>query len=259
MRNDAASDGCAMNSHGFECVGVSHVGLVRHRNEDVLWVDAESGWLLLADGMGGYSGGDVAASLAVATVLERVGRQADDGTASADGRRSALVDGLRSANEAIRLTGAAHPELAGMGATMVAVWLDRREAAFAYVGDSRLYRWRAGCLELLTRDHTVLQEQVDAGIIDPDEARRLPYRGFLTRGLGVAPGVEVDAGVIPVEPADRYLLCSDGLSDMLDDDEIRLLLGAELTVARIAASLVEQANMRGGRDNVSVIVACSAG
>ncbi|MDO9598138.1 MAG: protein phosphatase 2C domain-containing protein [Azoarcus sp.] len=238
----------------LHCIGLSDVGLVRSRNEDALWVDAERGWLLLADGMGGYRGGDVAATLAVSHVLNRLqhdARAADGNSAGVD----VLREGIEEANAAIRCVAAANADLSGMGATVVAALLSPRRIVHANVGDSRLYLLRMGRLEQLTRDHTVLQEQVDSGLMDPDEARRLPYRGLLTRGLGVAPEVLPDVGVHELVEADRLLLCSDGLTDMLDETEIAALLGEGDVPAAVAQRLIDAANDRGGRDNVSVIVA----
>ncbi|WP_249115794.1 protein phosphatase 2C domain-containing protein [Azoarcus sp. L1K30] len=249
----------AMHPSGFDFAGRSDIGLVRSRNEDSIWIDADNGWLLLADGMGGYQGGDVAATLAIATVLERLQRHELGHDGSAEDRMRVLGEGMTLANDAIRLAGASNATLAGMGATMVGAWVDGQQVAFAHVGDSRLYRYRAGVLERLTNDHTVLQAQVDAGLIGALEAQQLPYRGLLTRGLGVAPQVEVDVGLDSICPDDRYLLCSDGLTDMLGDDEIGQLLGLPQSSARIAGDLVDRAIARGGRDNVSVIVARRAG
>lgn len=237
----------------LRCIGMSHVGLVRSRNEDALWVDAERGWLLLADGMGGYRGGDVAAALAVSHVLNRL--QQVDGGGDPEVDAEALREGIGEANTAIRCVAAAHAELAGMGTTVVAVLLNSQRVIHAHVGDSRLYRFRHGSLEQLTSDHTVLQEQIDNGMMDPEVGRRLPYRGLLTRGLGVAAEVSPDLGVHEVEVGDRFLLCSDGLTDMLADPEIAALLGDGGEPGDVARSLIDAANDHGGRDNVSVIVA----
>lgn len=237
----------------LQCAGASDVGLVRSRNEDALWIDAEHGWLLLADGMGGYQGGDVAAALAVSHVLNRLQ------IAQVGGGTSACVDALREgveeANAAIRCVAASNSELLGMGATVVAAMLNPWHIVHAHVGDSRLYRMRDGRLQQLTNDHTLLQEQVDAGLVDPESVHLLPYRGLLTRGLGVASEVLPDVSVHELREADRFLLCSDGLTDMLDDGQIGAILAAGDAPAEVAQRLVAMANDCGGRDNVSVIVA----
>lgn len=249
------SSGC----HGFVCASMSHVGHVRRRNEDSIWVDEDKGWLLLADGMGGYQGGDVAAALAIATVLAQLQGYQSRSEDSVEDRAAVLLEGFLRANDAIRITGARQADLQGMGSTMVAAWIVSPMIVYAHIGDSRLYRVRAGVLDQLTVDHTVLQEQIDAGIMDAEEANALPYRGLLTRGLGITETVQADVGVVRADEGDRYLLCSDGLTDMLDDAEICAALSAESPPAAIASRLVEMALERGGRDNVSVIVARFAG
>lgn len=247
------------NTSGFEYAGLSHVGHVRCRNEDSICIDADNGWLLLADGMGGYQGGDVASALSIRTVLEYLQRSADGAHLEANALADVLCEGLNAANEAIRQAGAANADLSGMGATMVAACVAGEALVCAHVGDSRLYRLRHGELEQLTSDHTVLQAQVDAGLIAPREAMQMPNRGLLTRGLGVAPTVVVDVGMHALADKDRILLCSDGLTDMLDAREIARLLGATGSVDEVAQGLVDAALAHGGRDNVSVIIARFAG
>jgi protein phosphatase len=247
------------NTSGFEYAGLSHVGHVRRRNEDAICIDADNGWLLLADGMGGYQGGDVASALSVRTVLKCLQRGSHGDGLEATAMADALREGLNDANEAIRQAGAANADLSGMGATMVAACLTKECLVHAHVGDSRLYRLRDGTLEQLTSDHTVLQAQVDAGLIGPLEAMQMPSRGLLTRGLGVAPTVIVDVGVHELAEKDCFLLCSDGLTDMLDAREIARLLGAPGAVDDVAQGLVDAALAHGGRDNVSVIIARFAG
>ncbi|MCK9259709.1 MAG: protein phosphatase 2C domain-containing protein [Azoarcus sp.] len=247
------------NASGFEYAGLSHVGRVRSRNEDSICIDADNGWLVLADGMGGYQGGDVASALSVRAVLDRLQRCPDAAGHGVAAMESALCEGLNDANEAILQAGAANAGLSGMGATMVAAWVTGKYLVHAHVGDSRLYRLRPGRLEQLTCDHTVLQAQVDAGLIDPVEAAQMPVRGLLTRGLGVAPTVAVDVGAHELVDQDRFMLCSDGLTDMIDAREIARLLGASGPVSELAQGLVDAALARGGRDNVSVIIARFAG
>lgn len=230
------------------------VGRVRTRNEDALHVDQHGRYAVLADGMGGYRGGDVAARIAVMEVRAAL----DAGLASGldEGEvASLLFEATRDANASVYEAGQADPGLAGMGCTVVmAMFLDG-EVVSAHVGDSRLYRLSDARLTLLTRDHTMLQEQVDGGIISAEEARTYSYRGLLTRGLGVADEVLPDLGVHDASGGDVFMLCSDGLTDMLDDRSIAALLSLPLAVGEIAALLIQQANDRGGRDNVSVIVA----
>lgn len=254
-RGDGVTGG---SGERLRCASLSHVGCVRARNEDAVWVDEAHGWLLLADGMGGYRGGDVAAALTISQMLHCLQDRLSQDPPS-EVRAEALLQGVVAANSAIRCTAMGMPELAGMGATLVAAVLDRRHLVHVHVGDSRLYRLRRGVLTCLTRDHTVLQEQIDAGMIDASEAGTLSYRGLLTRGVGVAEEVVPDIGVHPLQAGDRFLLCSDGLTDMLVEAEIAGLLSGALEPEEAAQALVEAAIAHGGRDNVSVIIAWFAG
>jgi PPM family protein phosphatase len=242
----------------LRCACRTDVGKVRARNEDAYRAVPEQGWLVLADGMGGYRGGDVAAAMAVDSVISRLEAERaalDDAAALARVLQSAVEE----ANAAVHHAGLRRPEVAGMGSTIVIAAFLPGLMVCAHVGDSRLYRFRDGVLTLLTRDHTLLQEQVDAGMIHPDEARRSRFRGMLTRGLGIERMVELDVAEHETQWGDCYLLCSDGLTDMLMDDEIEAEIGASAGLDDAARRLVDLANARGGRDNVTVIVAQSAG
>lgn len=245
--------GAGFQTSGAEFGWCSDVGRVRVRNEDALHVDPAGRFAILADGMGGYRGGDVAAAMAISVVSALLDAGLDE-VADRDRVVALLLDATRDANRAIHTAGQCSPELNGMGCTLVVAVFLADEIVSAHVGDSRLYRMRAGSLVLLTRDHTMLQEQVDGGIIAEDEARRYTYRGLLTRGLGVVDDVLPDIGLHDVRGGDVFLLCSDGLTDMLDDRRIGRRLDSRARVAEIAAALVNDANDRGGRDNVSVVV-----
>jgi protein phosphatase len=234
----------------------SDVGRVRTRNEDALETCPERGWAVLADGMGGYRGGDVAARLAVSAALRRLEYEAAaDRMQSVETAAHSLARAVEDANTEVLRAGIADPDLAGMGATLLAVAFLDGQAVSAHVGDSRLYRWREGEFEQLTRDHTMLQEQVDGGVMSAEDARHSRYRGMLTRGVGVASLVQPELGVHVARAGDLFLLCSDGLTDMLDDDEIAAVLAGGEPLRATAEHLVAQANLHGGRDNVSVIVA----
>ncbi|MCC4117871.1 protein phosphatase 2C domain-containing protein [Aromatoleum toluclasticum] len=238
----------------------SDVGRVRKRNEDSLAVDERRGWAVLADGMGGYRGGDVASRVAVEVTLQRLARELvapDDGE---PGRVAAVLEAaVHDANAEIRAAAGRDPDLSGMGSTLVVAAFLADCVVTAHVGDSRMYRLRGGVLEQLTRDHTMLQELVDAGILAPEEAGHSKFRGLLTRGLGVLPLVLPEPGSHSARPDDVFLLCSDGLTDMLDDDAIAAVLqpvtSREARLEEAADRLVALANARGGRDNISVILA----
>lgn len=238
-----------------EFVTRSHVGMMRARNEDVVGVDARHGWAVLADGMGGYRGGEIAARIAVETIQRGLTRSFLPGW-SVQEASQALTHAVESANTEIYRAGQQNADLSLMGSTVVVVAvLEEGTAVCVHVGDSRAYRLREGVLQQLTRDHTVLQEQVDAGLLSAEEARVSNARGMLTRGLGVASLVDVDLGVIEMNPDDLLLLCSDGLTDMLPDSAIRDQLVVGKALDEIADALVAEANQRGGRDNVSVVLA----
>jgi len=237
----------------LECAARTDIGLVRGRNEDFLWTDAGRGWLLLADGMGGHSSGDLASALAINYVL--------DGllvTAEKNGNHDffgALANSIVDANTAMRNAGKQSDTDHMMGATFVGALLNPGEVAYAYIGDSRLYLLRDSTLVQLSRDHTVVQEFVDAGQLTVEMAQNHHYRGLLTRGLGVHDVAEPDIGICALHPGDRLLLCSDGLTDMVDEYEIARLLGMPVQTDEVAGSLIEAAKSAGGRDNISVIVA----
>lgn len=230
------------------------VGRVRTRNEDALHADTERGFAVLADGMGGYRGGDVAAALAVAAA-RRFYENTELGALDSDLAVQLAFEATYEANLDIYRGGMANASLAGMGSTMVLAVFLEDEVLSAHVGDSRLYRWRAPSLDLLTRDHTMLQEQVDAGLMAAEEARSMGYRGLLTRGLGVGDDVVPDLGLHAAALGDVFLLCSDGLTDMVEERQIAQILSATAPPQAIAEALVLEANRLGGRDNVSAIVA----
>ncbi|MDR2259914.1 MAG: protein phosphatase 2C domain-containing protein [Azoarcus sp.] len=242
----------------LECAARTDIGLVRERNEDALWVDAEQGWLLLADGMGGHKAGGVASALAVSHVLDCLRMDASRGRGTDEvemDRATLLATSVIDANTAIRDAACKMEGVDVMGSTFVGALLRPDELTYVYIGDSRLYVLRGGALMQLSRDHTVVQEFVDAGKITADVAQNHPYRGLLTRGLGVHDEADPDTGVCELRAGDRLLLCSDGLTDMVGEERIASLLGASIRAEEIAGNLIEAAKTNGGRDNISVIVA----
>ena len=205
----------------------SDTGRVRTSNEDSLEFDPETGLLVLADGMGGCNGGEIASAMALNIVLNEF-RQfpltlpMDDAAASGLSHVSMrLCTAIAKANREIFQMSLMRAELFGMGTTLVAALFSGARVTIVSIGDSRVYRLRQGHFEQLTVDHTVLQEQLEYGLITPEQARLSGSRGLITRALGVQAGVEVDVQEQPVLPGDVFLLCSDGLFDMLDDTEIQ--------------------------------------
>lgn len=243
-------------SRALEIASRSDTGRVRSHNEDSIACDAATGLVVLADGMGGYNAGEVAsgiaATLMVSGVKEALARADEMDIKSGE---SLLRDQVIAANGAIFDAARSRTDYAGMGTTVVAALFYDDRVSVAHLGDSRLYRLRDEKLELLTRDHSLLQEQLDRGMLTLEEARVSRHRNIVTRALGVEREAEVEVGSFDVLPDDIYLLCSDGLNDMLDDEEIRLAVQTLKSNLKLAADqLVELANENGGRDNISVIL-----
>jgi protein phosphatase len=229
--------------------GRTDVGRVRSRNEDALLERPERGLFAVADGMGGHAGGDIASRIAVDILDERTAT--DPAALSAEG----LEETLRAAHEAILRAARADRDLDGMGTTMTALRVDAEHGgcAIAHVGDSRAYRWREGALEQLTRDQTWVQEQVDAGLLSPAQARHHPFSAMLTCALGIDEAdLEVQVLEPDVRPGDTFLLCSDGLIARLGDDDLSLALAAHGDLDAAADALVDAANEAGGPDNITV-------
>lgn len=235
-------------SAGTDC------GRVRANNEDTVTVDIEAQMALLADGMGGYNAGEIASQMAVDLIGAEMAHwlaQARHPLAS-DEVRNALEIAIENANFSIFLASRDNISYSGMGTTWVSGVFFGKRLMLAHVGDSRGYRLRAGQLVQLTNDHSWLQEQIDAGWMTPQQAAQSGHRNLVTRALGVEDIVHVEINEFSVEPQDLYLLCSDGLSEMLSPVEIAALTNIEEPLADKASHLIEAANARGGRDNISV-------
>jgi protein phosphatase len=239
----------------FEYSTLTDVGRVRANNEDAVLVDRQHGIVILADGMGGYNAGEVASAMAVEQIRTHLAdwllSQAGCVVTTRDLRRAMEIC-VDNAGRAIFEAAHANPAYAGMGTTLVMAVPLGPTLMIGHVGDSRAYRWRAGALARLTRDHSLLQERIDAGLITPEEAAASSYRGLVTRALGVEDTVMLDVYKALALPGDVFLLCSDGLTDVLADDELAGVLGAAGPLDKISRRLVDMANRGGGRDNVSV-------
>jgi len=235
-------------------------GKVRPHNEDSVSQRAESGVLVLADGMGGYNAGEVASALATEMVAEGLHRRRaslPEGALPSPSMASAwITEQVRSANSAILQRAEQDASCAGMGATLVLAMFHGSTVSIGHVGDSRVYRYRRGQLAPLTRDHSLLEEQIRNGLLTREQARDSHNRNVVTRALGVEPDVATEIGVFDVRPGDLYLLCSDGLTDMLDDETVaRTLSEVQHDLPLAVSNLVQLANDCGGRDNISVILA----
>ncbi len=241
----------------LEAAGTTHVGLVRAHNEDSLRLEGETGVFVLSDGMGGYNAGEVASAIAVETVVKELAEFKRNIDILHDPDPvTALAEAIEHANRKIIETGALRPECLGMGATIVATFLMEVKIWFAHVGDSRLYRLRGDELTQLTRDHSVGQEMRDAGVLTKEQARHYQGRGILTRALGVEPDVRPDVCCSDLQSGDVYVMCSDGLSDMVDDEHIGTMIRERRNTScqNIAAGLQQLALEGGGNDNVTALV-----
>jgi protein phosphatase len=231
-------------------------GRARSNNEDSVEVDEPNALAVLADGMGGYNAGEVASGMATSFIKAELGRWLHEaGAAASDSDvRRAMDICVDNANRAIFNAANSNPQYAGMGTTLVVAVFREHRLLLGHVGDSRAYRWRAGVLTQLTRDHSLLQEQIDAGLITPEQAAFSANKNLVTRAVGVEDTVLLETHLHEVQAGDLYLMCSDGLSDMLDDPSISRLLQMHDSLAGTGAGLVEAANDAGGKDNIALIL-----
>jgi PPM family protein phosphatase len=231
-------------------------GRARDNNEDSVVFDEETSLAVLADGMGGYNAGEIASGMATAFIKSELSRwltEAGEGAKSKDVRR-ALEICVDNANLSIYNSANSNAHYAGMGTTLVVVVFRDDKLMVGHIGDSRCYRARKGEFEQITKDHSLLQEQIDAGLITKEQSVNSSIKNLVTRALGVEESVLLEINEYAVEVGDIYLLCSDGLSDMVDDPSIARIVsdGTDLTLK--ADSLIQLANLHGGRDNISVVL-----
>ncbi len=241
----------------FEFFSATDTGRARNNNEDSVAVDEASAMIVLADGMGGYNAGEVASGMATSFIKTELGRWLTEASSSASDTdvRRAMDICVDNANRAIFSAANSNPQYAGMGTTLVVgVFRDGR-LLVGHVGDSRAYRLRGGRLSQITKDHSLLQEQIDAGLITAEQAAFSANKNLVTRAVGVEDTVLLENNMHDLLPGDTYLLCSDGLSDMLSDETIQQLLLAHDSLADGATALIAAANDAGGKDNISVILA----
>jgi PPM family protein phosphatase len=242
--------------------GKTDTGMVREHNEDCFLVVPDSGIAILADGMGGHLAGEVASAMAIDRVTHYLINAFTDTRAAKSASKhgtsyesATLVEAIKAANAAIHQASMSRPEQAGMGTTIVAVAFHDNTLTVAHVGDSRLYRYRRGDLSQVTEDHSMVQELLRRGLMTPDEARTSLNRNLVTRALGIDPLVEVDVVEQTFEDGDLYLLCSDGLNDVLLDEEIAAILAQHPDDLDAATQqMIADVNARGGPDNVSIVL-----
>ncbi len=245
----------------FEFYCATDRGRVRSNNEDSVALDESAALVVLADGMGGYNAGEVASGMATTFVKSELGRWLVDASPVVGDHdvRRAMDICVDNANRAIFNAANTHAQYAGMGTTLVVGVFRGDRLLLGHIGDSRAYRWRDGLLVQITRDHSLLQEQIDAGLISPEQALVSQHKNLVTRAVGVEDVVLLETHLHPVLADDWFLLCSDGLSDMLDDEAIGSVLRGHRNVVDATHALIEAANDAGGRDNIAVVLVAARG
>lgn len=247
----------------LEIVRLSDVGQRRDHNEDAVASDAEIGLVVLADGMGGYKAGEVASEIAILTIVAELKEAMSgiepgqaDAVTGMQAENHLVTDAVARANESIYSVSQTQPQCAGMGTTLVVGLFTNNKLLVGHIGDSRMYRLRGDEFSQITEDHSLLQEQIKSGLITPEQAKFSTNKNLVTRALGIDPTVELELHEYDVEVGDLYLLCSDGLSDLVEDEDIHLTLTALSANLEMAANqLIQMANDNGGKDNISVILA----
>ena len=243
--------------------GITHAGLVRPHNEDTFVILTEHDLFIVADGIGGHNSGEVASRIAVDAIMEFFDRASADKNStwpytldpSLSDAENLLITSVKLANSRIHEAAEADPQHHGMGTTIVSLLLGPTRSCVAHVGDSRAYVIRDGGIEQLTRDHSLLNEYARDQAIDPKDMRDFPYKNIIVRALGANETVDVEFTPLVPTPGELYLLCSDGLTDMVDDEKIlELIQDGRSNLERTCQLLIDEANVNGGSDNVTVIL-----
>jgi protein phosphatase len=232
-------------------------GLARENNEDSVAVDEATHLGILADGMGGYNAGEIASGMATTFIKSELGRWLAQAGRQANARevRRAMEICVDNANRSIFNAANSNPQYSGMGTTLVVGVFHDTRVMLGHIGDSRCYRMRGDEFVQITKDHSLLQEQMDAGLITPEQAATSSNKNLVTRALGVEDAVLLEVNEHRVEPGDLFMMCSDGLSDMVDDQGIAKIMAKDASLEEKVAQLIDAANAGGGRDNISVLMA----
>jgi len=248
----------------YKVHGLSDTGKKRTNNEDNFGIDQELGLFIVADGMGGHAAGEVASRMAIELILDYTGRTANSDEPYLTGFNSRysragnrLCSAIILANQVISDSAANRDEWQGMGTTVVAAWINTETSrlTIAHVGDSRVYLVRHGQIKQLTVDHSLIEEHIREGLISREEAQNSFFRNMITRALGYRERVTPDIIELTIDPGDKLLLCSDGLNTMLSDQEILQIIRPTANLPQACQQLINAANERGGKDNVTVIIA----
>ena len=247
------------------CAGMTDVGRAREHNEDDFYLsDGREALCVVADGMGGHRSGEVASAMAIKAIVEyyretmseaNFAEEAEEGETEVDLIQRRLKQAVQSANRAVFKAASQSEVYKGMGTTIVSGYFTEQGIYLAHIGDSRAYRYRDGELSQCTEDHSLANEYVRMGILSAEEVEYFPYKNVITRACGLTEYVEVDVDYADLEVGDLFLFCSDGLTDMVDDDVITEMIEEEDDIETLCESLVERANENGGADNITVVLA----
>jgi serine/threonine protein phosphatase PrpC len=240
----------------YEICIQTDTGLARDNNEDAVAFDPLTQLCILADGMGGYNAGEIASGMASAFIKSEMGRWLSQAGKNANAKevRRAMEICVENANHSIFNAANSNPQYTGMGTTLVVGVFQDDRLMLGHIGDSRCYRLRGTVFQQITKDHSLLQEQIDAGIITPEQALTSLNKNLVTRALGVEDAVMLDVSEHRTEAEDLYLMCSDGLSDMVRDEDIAGIMLGDASLEQKAKQLIAAANEAGGRDNISVLL-----
>ena len=248
----------------FHSFGKTDPGRKRELNEDSFAVLEEEGVFLVADGMGGHNAGEIASGIAIETIVNffKASAEDDDMTwpykldSSLSLEANKLKVGIKFANRRIFRTASSNSAYAGMGTTVVSMLVDHKQENLyvAHVGDSRCYLFEDGMLSQVTEDHSLVNEYIKAGQLTLEQAKNFPHKNVIMRALGMKDNVLVDVKQVELRPNQLYICCSDGLSDMVEDSEIEMLLKKGGAVEELATTLVDRANSNGGKDNITVVL-----
>ena len=246
----------------IKIVGLTNTGMVRKNNEDAIGYDSALGLLVLADGMGGHLGGEVASSMSIDTIINAVQTNLPsisngqiDSTTGFTLESICIQEAVEKANDRVYRKSTKEAELRGMGTTIVTLLFYDNRFSLAHIGDSRCYRYRGKSFDQITKDHSLMQELIDRGFYTPEEARKSLNKNLVTKALGIDPAITPDVQEELVMKNDIYLLCSDGLTDLVEDEDISLTIQRfSDNLEEAAKQLITKANQNGGKDNISVIL-----
>ena len=243
------------------CAGMTDVGRVREHNEDDFYLsEGEEALCIVADGMGGHRSGEVASALAIKAMVEYyretlIDHGLDEPPPEGSPEQRRLMQAVKTANLAVFSAASSNESYRNMGTTIVSGFFTERGVYLAHIGDSRCYRLRQGVFEQRTEDHSLANEYVRMGILSAEDVEYFPYKNVITRACGLTDEVDVDIHYEDLSSGDVYLFCSDGLSDMVSDDEINRIMGGSEDLDAMCRELVERANVNGGADNITVVLA----